>query len=66
MDRIQIISPNGAEFRKILERNGIRVNPEILSSTRRVHEFICSNRQIMHNLNLLIVTLSSHGVAVVS
>ncbi|EYB83361.1 hypothetical protein Y032_0337g2909 [Ancylostoma ceylanicum] len=66
IDRIQFMSPNANEFLQLVERSGLRIEPGILSSPERVCEFICSNPQTMHNLDLLIVTLSSYGVAIVS
>ncbi|KAL6724226.1 hypothetical protein Aduo_019132 [Ancylostoma duodenale] len=66
IDKIQFMSPNANEFLQLVERSGLRIEPDILSSPRRVCEFICSNPQTMHNLDVLIVTLASNGVAIVS
>ncbi|KHJ93330.1 indigoidine synthase A-like protein, partial [Oesophagostomum dentatum] len=66
MDKIQFISPNANEFRQIVERSGLHIEADILLSPSRVCEFICAHPQVMHNLDTIIVTLSSHGIAVVS
>ncbi|CAJ0609499.1 unnamed protein product [Cylicocyclus nassatus] len=65
IDKIHYISPNANEFRQIVEKTGLSIEDGILSSPGRVCEFICSNPRVMHNLDVMIVTLSSHGVSVV-
>ncbi|VDO24552.1 unnamed protein product, partial [Heligmosomoides polygyrus] len=66
MERIHVVSPNANEFREMVKRSGLEISQNVLNSPYHVCDFVYSHPQIMYNLDLLIVTLSSHGTAVIS
>ncbi|VDO45044.1 unnamed protein product [Haemonchus placei] len=65
MEQIQVISPNANEFRQMVQRSGLEISENVLHSPYHVCDFVYSNPQIMYNLEMLIVTLSSHGTAII-
>ncbi|KAE9413881.1 hypothetical protein Angca_008498, partial [Angiostrongylus cantonensis] len=66
MNQIQVVSPNANEFMDMVKRSRLKITHDELSSPHKVCEFVCGNPQIMYNLEMLIVTLSSNGTAVVT
>uniref|UniRef100_A0A7I5E7T3 PfkB domain-containing protein n=1 Tax=Haemonchus contortus TaxID=6289 RepID=A0A7I5E7T3_HAECO len=65
MEQIQVISPNANEFRQMVQGSGLEISENVLHSPYHVCEFVYSNPQIMYNLEMLIVSLSSHGTAII-
>ncbi|KAK5986735.1 Pseudouridine-metabolizing bifunctional protein [Trichostrongylus colubriformis] len=65
MERIHVISPNANEFRQMVQRSGLEIPANLLVSPCQVCDFVLSHPKIMYNLDMLIVSLSSHGTAII-